>query len=224
MKKNLLVICLFVLISNAYSIDIKKYQIKSGIIEYKIEGMSNGSEIVYFDDYGIKEARFTKTEAKIMGFTTTANTITITDKDWSYNINLDEKTGTKMNNKQLQELIGRITQKDYEEFGKKMLEQMDAKHIGNETILGKSCEVWDIRKMNGKTWNYKYVPLKIEINMLGTNTTTAIKFEENAKIPSDKFQVPKGITITEQEMENMNMDDLVKILQKGIEEGNENEK
>ncbi len=187
------------------------------MIEYKVEGLAVGTEIVYFDDYGIKEARFTKTEAKIMGFSTTTNTLTITNKDWSYNINLDEKTGTKMKNKQLQELIDGITQKDYEEFGKKMLEQMDAKLVGNETILGKNCEVWDIRKMNGKTWNYKYVPLKIEINLMGKNINTAVKFEENIKIPADKFEVPKGISITEQEMENFNMDDMFKMIQKGVE-------
>ncbi len=217
-KVALLISIFFLLFVVANSLDIKKYKIKSGIIEYKIEGMSEGTETVYFDDYGIKEARYTKTVTKIMGFSTETNTITITDKDWSYSIDLNEKKGTKMANKQLKEMLDGISQKDYEEFGKKMLEQMNAKKIGNETILGKNCEVWEIGKMNSKTWNYEYVPLKVEINLMGTMTNTATKFEENVKIPADKFEVPKGITITEQESPDMNMDDILKMMQKASEE------
>lgn len=212
---TIIAMCLFIAI-NSNALDIKKYKVKSGIIEYRIEGVTTGTETVYFDDWGIKEAKYTTTITKLFGIKQETNTITITDKDWSYNIDLKEKTGTKSSNKQIKELIDGMTQKDYERFGEKMLENMNAKQVGNESILGFNCEVWDIQKMSSKTWNYQYVPLKIEINLLGKTVYTATKFEPNTKVPVDKFKVPNGITITEQEMP-----DLQKIFEQNYEEQEE---
>lgn len=223
MKQILFFIVFCIFISNtSYSLDIKRYKVKSGIIEYKIEGAINGTETVYFDDWGIKEAKINKTEIKMMGFKTETHTLTITDKDWGYNINLDDKTGTKASNKEIKEMLDGMTQKDYERFGEKMMEDMGGVKVGNESILGYNCEVWDVKNLNSKTWNYNYVPLKIEMNMMGGVTYTAVKFEANAKIPADKFSVPKGIKITEQEVPSFDMKDLQKMMQQGAEEGNNN--
>lgn len=200
----------------ASAIDIKKYQVKSGIIEYKIEGTINGTETVYFDDYGIKEARLTKTVVKIFGISNETETLTITDKEWNYNIDLKEKTGTKMKNEQMKQMLDGLTQKEYEEFGKKMMTEMGGKLVGNESILGYNCEVWDVSKISSKTWNYKYVPLKTEVNMMGATTYLATSFKENVSIPADKFQVPKGIKVTEQEMPEGEMD-MFKMMQKAME-------
>jgi hypothetical protein len=186
--------------STSYSLDIKKYQIKSAIVEYKISGAQTGKETLYFDNYGFLEARYTESSMTMMGFTVETNTITISDKDWIYNIDMKEKKGTKMSNEMLKAMLDGLTQKDYEEFGRKMMQEMGGKKIGEETYMGKTCEVWTIESMNTKMWVYKLIPLKIEMTMFGTVTYETVKFEENVSIPKDKFIPPKDIPVEEVQM------------------------
>lgn len=217
MKKFILLFVMLAIPFTSYSLDIKKYKIKSGILEQKIEGTTNGTQTIYFDDYGIREATYTKTVTKIFGISSTTETITINDKDWSINIDLKEKTGTRMPNKAIKEMIDELTEKDYEKFGERMLEKLEAKKIGNETIAGKNCEVWEIKKLNATSWSYEWVPLKTTATVMGMTTTyTTTNFKENVSIPADKFQVPKGIKITDQEAP-ANMDELMKMMEKGMQ-------
>ena len=66
----------------------------------------------------------------------------------------------------------------------------------NEKILGKKCDVYEANDDSGQstTWVYKGLDLKY-ISMGGIMDVSLIptKFEENAKIPGDKFVVPPGV-------------------------------
>lgn len=86
------------------------------------------------------------------------------------------------------------------ELGRKIMERLGGKKIGNETFFGKNCEVWELTKLKSKVWVYKYIPLKTIMNILGEVTIEAVKIEENASVFADKFAVPKGIEITEQKI------------------------
>lgn len=50
------------------TVKFKRYGIKSGIVEYESTGSVTGTTILYFDDWGNKEAKFEKTEIKMMAF------------------------------------------------------------------------------------------------------------------------------------------------------------
>ncbi len=218
MKKLVLLIAMLVIPFTSYSIDLKKYQIKSGIIEQKIEGTVTGTQTTYFDDYGIKEATYTKNTMKILGISKSTETLTISDKDWTIDINLDEKTGTRVSNKVIKDMLDGIAEKDYERFGEEMLKKLGGKKVGNEVILGKNCEVWEIKKVNTTSWIYKGIALKSVVSMMGMTTNyTATSFQENVPIPAEKFQVPKGIKITDEEINKedmpVNLEDMFKMLQ-----------
>jgi len=176
----------------------KRYQIESGIIEYSLSGNRKGTEIVYFDDWGRREAKYSKTELSMMGITQKSNTLTLLDGVWIYNINLDGKTGTKMSNSMLKDLSESSSDKDLTEVGEEMMVRMGGKKIGTEEIQGKMCDVWEIKNMNTKTWVWKGVTLKTVTKMAGIETlSTAVRFEANAKVPEEKFAIPADVTITE---------------------------
>lgn len=218
MRNIYLLIFLLVCFSNAYSIDMKKYQVKSGIVEYSISGVQTGKQTLYFDNWGLLSAEYTQATTTFMGMTVPTNTLSLTTQEWTYNIDLDKKEGTKIANKEIEELMKSLQGKDLEEMGRKMLEKLNAKKIGNETFLGKNCEVWEIQKLSSKVWLYKYIPLKTISNIMGTITIEATKFEENVSIPADKLKVPSGIKITEQKFtdeEKQNMEEIMKMMQNG---------
>lgn len=200
MKKLFVTLVMLLFAYNSYSIDMKKYQIKSGIVEYKISGSQQGTHILYFDNWGLLSSELQEVTTNIMGMSVKSSTLNISDKEWTYSINLDEKTGTKISNKDIQDLLNSIDKKDMEELGRKMMERLGGKKIGNETFLNRNCEVWEISKLKSKIWVYKFIPLKTIMNVLGEVTIEAINIQENVPVSADKFVVPKGIKITEQQI------------------------
>ena len=77
-----------------------------------------------------------------------------------------------------------------------MIEKEGGKIVGNETFLGKNCIVVEMNKegQSMKMWYYKGIPLKMTNPVF---TLEATKLEENASIPSSKFEVPKDIKFSE---------------------------
>ena len=43
------------------------YQARSGIIEYELTGNTTGTETLYFDDHGAREARYKESTTKVLG-------------------------------------------------------------------------------------------------------------------------------------------------------------
>ncbi len=178
----------------------KRYYVESGIIKYKISGNTKGTEEIYFDKWGEREARIIKavTETSFFGIKNKQeeNTLNILDGDISYGIDLKNKTGVKMLNAGVTTMSEMGNGKSPRTMGKEMLKQMGGKKIGEEEILGKNCEIW--KALGTKIWFWKGVPLKISSKMLGIERVTeAVEIKTNVKIDESKFKVPEGIKITD---------------------------
>ncbi len=206
------------------------YKAKSGIIEYKLSGKTTGTETLYFDNHGKREALHRKTSTKMFGMTTTENILTITLDSIIYNINLEEKTGTRVVMPFDPKNMDEEEWKEWEEWGKQMMDDMGFEKTGEGEILGKKCDIWE--GMGSKTWIWQNLPLKTEVNLMGKWLTEATKIDLNTKVSSAKFKVPDGIKITnedfyfgnegEEEDIDIKLDttasDLEKELEKGLNE------
>ena len=197
------------------------YTVKSGVIEYELSGKTKGKETVYFDKHGMREARYRVAQTRILGMTSTENTLTIRQDSIMYTIDLDEKTGTrqivpfdvsKMSEKEI---------KEWEEWGKQMREDLGFEKTGEEKILGRKCDIWE--GLGTKIWIWQNLTLKTEVNLLGQWITEATSLDINTRINSRKFDVPDGIEITElgeiiseTQLDSVNTSDLEKELQQGI--------
>ncbi len=158
------------------------------------------NETIWSDEKNNRKATFTSTETNFMGQNTKEESLSIENGDWGYNINLNEKTGTKSNIKEMKSMATAMAAglamsgdlKDIKSL-KDFVESNGGKMLPNETILGKECTVYEL--MGTKQWLYKGMVLKA---MMGDKVMmNAVKVEENVKIPAEKFEVPAGITITE---------------------------
>lgn len=179
--------------SNAENKTAGKYQIKTGIVTYtsQVYGMDQLT-IITFDDYGKKEVTDTYTEA--MGVK--LHNRTIVKDGYSFNLNMDEKRGTKV------KMAGTGAAIDYTNLTKEIEQKMNLKKTGSETLLGKNCDIYsfDYKEMStkGTTSVYKGIALKSKVNAMGMDVTlTATKFEENPSISQDIFEIPDGFEIIE---------------------------
>ncbi len=174
---------------------------KSYIIQYKqvmdAAGMKNISLMTqYIDLKNDKFAMETQTTGEMMGVKTDEKTLTVNDKDWTYIINLNDKTGMKMKNDEVDDDPMDMIKSDDDVTFREMIEKEGGKVVGNETFLGKNCIVAESFDdgMTTKMWYYKGIPLKIENQFYKMEAT---KFEENVSIPASKFVVPDGIKFSE---------------------------
>ncbi len=218
--KNLLfTFCLFTTtFAIAQTESLKKYQIKSFVVEYKttasgsFNGMgsvnSEGTKTLYVDNYGALEVseKMEKSSTIMMGTTQVENRheLDLTDASYIYHIDLVNKSGTKMEVASAQQMANAMYEglkkkyntSDPKVIGRKMIEENGGKWLGNESFLGKDCEVFEL--MGVKIWSYKNITLKSEGSIGGITTTeVATSIKENVVIPSSKFNVPSGITFEE---------------------------
>ncbi len=165
-------------------------ELKSAIIKYKVSGMNNGTEIVYIDDWGRREAIYKKFTTKMMGIDLERNFMTLIADNgkWVYNIDLNSKTAIRMDNKGFKALQGNS--------GSSMDVAIGATKIGTEEILGKTCDVWKKSNPYSMAWMWKGIALKKDQNVAAMGVITeAIEIQENVSIPDDKLIIPSDVKV-----------------------------
>lgn len=178
-----------------------KYPIKSGIITYDTEAMGmKMPTTLYFDDYGNVECQEVKMEMEMMGTKVTTHNLTITKDGYVYSVDLTNKTGSKM--KMMANASSNMSGMDFSDLSEEFLKSMKMKKEGTESVCGKNCDVYSIDNesmgMKGTFAIYSSIPLKTNIEAMGIPMVmNATKFEENAEIPADKFEIPADIKMTE---------------------------
>ena len=205
MKKTvlLLLITTFFVFSIVHAEQPRRYALKSAHLVYELTGNITGEKKIWFDDFGMKYYEETKetTTIKIMGITSEQkeHKITIHDGQTIYDIDMIAKTGYKgtlPSLEALQDMAENMTEAEQKQMADDIMNSLDGQKLGTETFLDKSCEVMEV--MGVKSWIYNGITLKTEANIMGmVANETAIKFEENIKVPASKFEPPQGFTYEE---------------------------
>jgi len=167
----------------------RKYDMKSGVIEYEMNGME-GFENLFWDNYGALEARYHVSKRMTIGDEVKENEMLIIYNDSIfYSINFKDRTGIRRNmNKHLD------LKSNLRNFNDKLLKEIGATHIGKGEVLKRECDKWKMQD-GVVMWIHKGLPLKIEF---GQVIVRAKAFRENPFISKNKFIVPADIKITEE--------------------------
>lgn len=194
MKKygwSLLVVGLFAITATVQAAELKKYDVKSGIITLnsitQMGTMEMKSTIkVYFDDFGMKECKETYEDGQL-------SESLFSDGKTLYSVSHKRKRASK-NGVASRGTEVRIA---FEEMGtKKDRDSGKVKKIAPMTIAGKSCETFEMNPGTGTItrfagWKGVMVYMQSAAKAM-TTTITAEKIEENIAVPQDKFKVPAG--------------------------------
>ena len=181
---------------------LKKYDVKSGKVEYSIKESGNimgmvkikgvGKKRLVFDQYGVKdlteENRVKKETIGGKSKVTKTHTIEYMNSGMMYRVDFKTKKIIRMENLALkmQSMIG--DGKNIGQTGTSMMKSMGGKNIGTDKVLGYTCEVWDL--MGIKQCLYKGVPLRIESNIMGLKST-----QEATKADFDITVIEKDFTL-----------------------------
>ncbi len=165
------------------------YSSKSGVIKYIFNGRKQGTEIIFFDNYGKLLSDLKKTFTLVDGDTIIESFLSIYKHDTLFEIDLNNRTillskskGLPNNNK----LISTT-----------MIDALGYKKLGTEKIAGISCDIY--LGDYGKLWILGNVVIKSEMeimDMLITSEATA--YLTNIQIPKKKFDIPKKLKLINQ--------------------------
>jgi len=192
--------------------NFKRYGFESGIVEYEFSGKTQtGTEKLYFVNWGMLEAKYLDIEVGMMGFMQKQKTMTLLKGDSTYSYDYHTGRLSRIKTPLWDGMKERARDGDLEEVGMAFIKQMDGKKVGNETIAGKPCEIWDVPQLLSRIWLWKGLPLKTEAGPQELRVIqTAVKVEMNANVPADKFEIPDDV----EPQEAMDLQNLEKLMEK----------
>ena len=176
----------------------KRFAIKSGRIVLDLSGSTTGTKTIYFDNYGDKfhEHEKSVTEVKMFGITDRTNIDKITimngEQFWTVD-NIEDKNmqGKLPYYKSSHDMFADMSEAEQEKMADDMLKSLGGEKLGTEKVLGYNCE--KVSVMGAKSWIYKGIVLKSEVNVMGiVSNEVAVEFEKNPSLSSQLFEAPSG--------------------------------
>ena len=184
---------------------MKKYEVKSGKIEYSLKESGNimgmvkikgvGKKRLVFDNYGVKNLT---EENKIKKETTggkskveKTHTIQYMNASIMYQVDFERKKIIRMKNPAIAMAMNAMmgAGKNVGQASEAMIKSMGGKKVGTDKVLGYSCDVWDL--MGIKQCIYKGIPLSIESNIMGLKSIqVATKADFDISLSEDDFKLP----------------------------------
>jgi len=184
--------------------ETKRYETKSGIIEYTtnssgnmmgIETKMSGTNKVIFKDWGNVELHQSNTKSVVMGREENTKDTTKIENGKVYVVDYEQKIiieydASKLMNTQY---------KDLAKSSKELLNEMGGKKVGEASILGYDCEVWEMPMI--KLWLHKGLALKTEANIMGIiNTMEATNVQLDVSVSDEDLKLPDFPIKTMQEV------------------------
>lgn len=188
------VVFALILTTGTINAQTKRYEIKSGIIEYAVKGGGNmmgiqtqitGTSKAVFKEWGNVELHEDTTNSVIMGREEHTRQTTKIESGKVYVVDYEQKSIIQYDPSTLMQ----TEHKDLTKSAKEMMLAMGATKTAEETILGYDCEVWETQQM--KLWLHKGVMLKSKASIMGiTHMTEATNIQLNASVSDEDLKLP----------------------------------
>ena len=205
------VVFALILATSTLNAETKRYEIKSGIIEYATSGGGNimgiqtqieGKSKMIFKEWGNVELHEDTTKSVIMGREEHTQQTTKIDNGKVYVVDYEQKAIVQYDPSMLMQ----SEHKELAKSAKGMMLSMGGTKTGEETILGYVCDVWEAKHM--KLWLHKGIMLKSQVRVMGrTHTTEATNIQFNISISDEDLKLPDfPIKTMEKKMQENNGD------------------
>ncbi len=175
----------------------KRYLVKSGVIEYRLDGMRAGTETLYWDDWGVKEARYTKVTVNLIGVSQDVEEWLISTPDVIYTIDMTSNTAVKTKNPGVGFFKG-LSEDEMAQMSKQLLEATGAKLLGTDFVAEQTCELWDVPLSGGQECIWKGIALSESGSLGGLQSDrVATTVVAGIEVDDKHFTLPKDVQITD---------------------------
>lgn len=120
----------------------KRYGIEKGSFIFRIDGAVNGTEHVYFDHWGWREAKYTRTTTEVENLYEETNEVQFLDGERRYQYFPETKKAHYFDSGQIEDMARRYNTKDMVAVGNEMLKNMGMQPAGKAKVGQTECDVW----------------------------------------------------------------------------------
>ena len=175
---------------------LKRFEVERGHIEFKLEGIFTGRELLYFDDYGWHEARWKEGSNTQFGAPREEKRMDMIDGEFAVNADLIQAKGTKTSSRRNTRLLSEHGSKSMAELQPQLLAAAGATVVGKETVLGKKCTVYVQESTGTKIWLWNGLTLKSQTGV-GEQmlTTEAVNIDLELEMEEAFFSLPKYVRV-----------------------------
>lgn len=169
------------------------YDVKSGKIVYKADLMGETKVVVWFDDWGAREARYQTSHIQALGKTIDAGAVDIRTPERTVHYDPANRTGTVT--------AGAVPpRQDAAAFADaKLRAQYHYQELPDRVVLGRKCKGVSMEPMKGmpvRGWAWKGIPLLTQTRVGNAVTTLeAVELDVDVAVPQDRLQVPPDVKL-----------------------------
>lgn len=174
------------------------FGIDHGAVEYEVSGAENGKETMYFDRSGLRQAHFKSTETQKWGFMTT---VTLNLQEQIIFIDPNKGLGQKKVNEPLKKLLADPQSFSNGLLSLQLMELLGGKKAGEENVLNRACEVWEIPASKTKVWVWNGIILRSEVQTAdGVLSYKAVKLDDVTSVDEAVFTIPPSIQFMDRDI------------------------
>ncbi len=174
----------------------KRYGIEKGILYFRLDGAVKGTETIYFDHWGWREAKYINTETDLGTFHEKVNKVTYLDGERRYEYDPTTRTAHWFESPQVEQAARKYGTRNMVDVGIEMIKNMGGVKVREESFAGVNCEVWDIKRYKTTLWMWQGLTLKERSKMDDIPVgRTCLIIETDKPIPADRILLPQGTTL-----------------------------
>jgi len=165
----------------------RRYDRERGIVSYRLSGDEEGIETLFFDHWGMREARLRQEPGR------TPTTLILTDGAATFVVDIAAAKALK----KVSPDWDRIAEgKHLGTARQRRLESLGGRRVGQGRILAFACERWEVPALGTTSCLWQHVPLASETRLGGAyQRRIAVRVEMEPTIPEERFELPDRVRI-----------------------------
>lgn len=176
----------------------KRYGIEKGAFIFRLDGAVNGTEHVFFDHWGWREAKYTRTTTELGTFNEKTNEVQYLEGERRYVYFPETNKAQYFDSQQIMAMADKYQTKDMVVVGNEMLKNMGALPAGKAKVGEIECDVWVIEKNRIRLYMWQGLTMAEEsyVNNIPIGRR-CVQVELEKDLPLDKLLLPKGAVVEE---------------------------
>jgi hypothetical protein len=174
----------------------KRYGVEKGTLVFQYTGAVSGTDYIYFDNWGWREAKYTRTKTEIGTFKEEANMVQYIDGENRNMYNPATNKTRYFDGRQAIVVADKYGTKDMVAFNDVLTRNMGGRPDGKVMVGNIECDAWYIEKHQAHLFMWQGITMGEESYVNGImvgRTCTSIELKKNP--PLDKLVLPKGAVL-----------------------------
>lgn len=176
----------------------KRFGVEKGALIFRLDGAVNGTEHLFFDNWGWREAKYTNTTTTVANFHEVVNDVQYLDGERRYLYDPKTNKAKYINSQQMVAVSEKYNTKDMVVVADEMLKNMGAVPDGKAMVGKIECDAWVIERSRIRLYMWQGITMAEEsyVNNIPIGRR-CLQAELEKDIPMDRLLLPKGVEVAE---------------------------